>query len=163
LVPNGLFVSIAVAYALGAIRILRFGALVQQSNAIESLSHVDVLCLDKTGTLTANRLAVESVAGLDGATEDELVAALTILAASATVHTKTTAAIATRWPASPHPLVSEIPFSSARKWSACAFAGGDVPGIVAIGAAPFLRDYLRLDAAGALVGWDELVRVSTEW
>ena len=35
LVPNGLFVSIAVAYALGAIRILRFGALVQQSNAIE--------------------------------------------------------------------------------------------------------------------------------
>src|SRR5262249_9785406 len=82
--------------------------------------------------------------------------------ASATVHTKTTEAIATRWPASPHPLVSEIPFSSARKWSACAFAGGDVPGIVAIGAAPFLRDYLRLDAAGALVGWDELVRVSTE-
>ena len=38
LVPNGLFVSIAVAYALGAIRLLRFGALVQQSNAIESLS-----------------------------------------------------------------------------------------------------------------------------
>ena len=55
LVPNGLFVSIAVAYALGAVRIIRFGALVQQSNAIESLSHVDVLCLDKTGTLTANR------------------------------------------------------------------------------------------------------------
>ncbi len=49
LVPNGLFVSIAVAYALGAIRILRFGALVQQANSIESLSHVDVLCLDKTG------------------------------------------------------------------------------------------------------------------
>ena len=63
LVPNGLFVSIAVAYALGAIRIIRFGALVQQSNAIESLSHVDVLCLDKTGTLTANRLEVEAVIG----------------------------------------------------------------------------------------------------
>ena len=68
LVPNGLFVSIAVAYALGAIRILRFGALVQQANAIESLSHVDVLCLDKTGTLTANRLEVEAVSGLGGAT-----------------------------------------------------------------------------------------------
>ena len=35
------------------------GALVQQANAIESLSNVDVLCLDKTGTLTANKLAVE--------------------------------------------------------------------------------------------------------
>ena len=68
LVPNGLFVSIAVAYALGAIRILRFGALVQQANSIESLSHVDVLCLDKTGTLTANRLEVQSVAGLSART-----------------------------------------------------------------------------------------------
>ncbi len=64
LVPNGLFVSIAIAYALGAVRIVRFGALVQQANAIESLSHVDVLCLDKTGTLTANELAVEEIVPL---------------------------------------------------------------------------------------------------
>src|SRR6185503_19084172 len=47
LIPNGLFVSIAVAYALGAVRLVRFGALVQQSNAVESLSRVDVLCTDK--------------------------------------------------------------------------------------------------------------------
>ncbi len=59
LVPNGLFVAIAVAYALGAVRIARQGALVQQANAIESLSNVDVLCLDKTGTLTTNRLKFE--------------------------------------------------------------------------------------------------------
>jgi cation-transporting ATPase E len=49
LIPNGLFVSIAIAYALGAVRLVRFGALVQQSNAVESLSRVDVLCTDKTG------------------------------------------------------------------------------------------------------------------
>ncbi len=98
LVPNGLFVSIAVAYALGAIRILRFGALVQQANSIESLSHVDVLCLDKTGTLTANRLEVEAVSGLGGATEDEVIAVLSALAASATVRNQTTQAIAARWP-----------------------------------------------------------------
>ena len=66
LVPNGLFVSIAIAYALGAVRIVRYGALVQQSNAVESLSNVDVLCLDKTGTLTANRLVVEQVVRLAG-------------------------------------------------------------------------------------------------
>ena len=66
LVPNGLFVSIAIAYALGAVRIIRFGALVQQANAIESLSNVDVLCLDKTGTLTANRLSVEEIVPLAG-------------------------------------------------------------------------------------------------
>ena len=59
LVPNGLFVSIAIAYALAAVRIARMGALVQQSNAVESLSHVDTLCLDKTGTLTTTNFKVD--------------------------------------------------------------------------------------------------------
>ena len=72
LVPNGLFVSIAIAYALAAVRILRYGALVQQSNAVETLSHVDVLCLDKTGTLTANRLVVRRGPPARRATDDEL-------------------------------------------------------------------------------------------
>jgi ATPase, P-type (transporting), HAD superfamily, subfamily IC/ATPase, P-type (transporting), HAD superfamily, subfamily IC len=163
LVPNGLFVSIAVAYALGAIRILRFGALVQQSNAIESLSHVDVLCLDKTGTLTANRLAVDAVAGLGGASEDEVIAALTALAASATVRTKTSEAIAAHWPAVPRPLAREVPFSSARKWSACAFVGGEGPGIIAMGAAPFLQEFLARDADAGIVGWDEVERITTDF
>jgi cation-transporting P-type ATPase E len=170
LVPNGLFVSIAVAYAIGAIRILRFGALVQQSNAIESLSHVDVLCLDKTGTLTANRLQVEAVAGLGGASEEEVVAALTDLAASATAKNKTSEAVGARWPGQARPLAGEIPFSSARKWSAAAFAGGDGPGIVALGAAPFLRRFLAADGtpggeahAAAAGAWDELAGVAAGW
>jgi cation-transporting ATPase E len=61
IVPNGLFLSISVAYALGAVRMAGKGVLVQKFNAIESLSHVDVLCTDKTGTLTANALAVEAL------------------------------------------------------------------------------------------------------
>jgi cation-transporting ATPase E len=64
LVPNGLFLAVATAYTLGAVRIASKGALVQQSNAIESLSHVDVLCMDKTGTLTTNRLKVHSIQAL---------------------------------------------------------------------------------------------------
>ena len=150
LVPNGLFVSIAVAYALGAIRILRFGALVQQANSIESLSHVDVLCLDKTGTLTANRLEVEAVAGLGGASEDEVIAVLAALAASATVRNQTTTAIATRWPREALPQAAEVPFSSARKWSAVAFAHADtaLPGIIALGAPTFLRPSLATGADG---------------
>jgi cation-transporting ATPase E len=185
LVPNGLFVSIAVAYAIGAIRILRFGALVQQSNAIESLSHVDVLCLDKTGTLTANRLQVEAVTGLGGATEAEVVAALTDLAASATARNKTSEAVGARWPGKARPLAGEIPFSSARKWSATAFAGGAGPGIVALGAAPFLRRFLAADgaasdgtgdpkreiggtndgptSANAPSAWDELAGIAAGW
>ena len=160
LVPNGLFVSIAVAYALGAIRILRFGALVQQANSIESLSHVDVLCLDKTGTLTANRLEVEAVAGLGGATEDEVIAVLAALAASATVRNQTTTAIATRWPREALPQAAEVPFSSARKWSAVAFAHADaaLPGIIALGAPTFLRPSLATGADGEPAAWAELER-----
>ena len=57
LVPNGLFFMVIVAYAMGAVRIASRGALVQQANSVESLSNVDVLCMDKTGTLTANKIA----------------------------------------------------------------------------------------------------------
>ena len=59
LVPNGLFLSITLAYALAAVRIVRYGALVQQANAVESLSQVNVLCMDKTGTLTTPPLSQE--------------------------------------------------------------------------------------------------------
>ena len=148
LVPNGLFVSIAIAYALGAVRIIRFGALVQQANAIESLSNVDVLCLDKTGTLTANKLAVEQVIALEG-TEDDLRALLGDVVASAAVRNKTSEAIAAACPGTARPLARDVPFSSARKWSAVAFAQDAAPdgrpgraGVVALGAAEFLRPAL---------------------
>jgi len=148
LVPNGLFVSIAIAYALGAVRIIRFGALVQQANAIESLSNVDVLCLDKTGTLTANRLSVEEVVALEGS-EDDLRALLGDVVASAAVRNKTAEAIAAACPGTARPLARDVPFSSARKWSAVAFAPDAAPdggagraGVVALGAAEFLRPAL---------------------
>jgi cation-transporting ATPase E len=164
LVPNGLFVSIAVAYAVGAIRILRFGALVQQANAVESLSHVDVLCLDKTGTLTANRLAVQAVAPLGTATEDDVVTALADLAASATAGNKTSEAIAERWPATPRVLVHEVPFSSARKWSACEFRPSDGrPATVVLGAPTFVRPGLAAGPDGTPGAWDEIVERASTW
>jgi len=120
LVPNGLFLSISVAYALAAVRIIRFGALIQQANAVESLSNVDVLCLDKTGTLTANRLQVSSVHPFGMATAD-LQHILGVMAASARTGTPTSAAIAAAYPCQPGTVVAEVPFASARKWSAVAF------------------------------------------
>jgi cation-transporting ATPase E len=128
LVPNGLFVSIAVAYALGAVRLIRSGALVQQSNAIESLSSVDVLCLDKTGTLTANRLVMRDVSALPGwgGTEADVRGILGVVTASAAQRNKTSAAILAACPGQARPVAAEVPFSSARKWSAVAFDA--VPG-----------------------------------
>lgn len=140
LVPNGLFLSIAVAYAVGAVRILRFGALVQQSNAIESLSNVDVLCLDKTGTLTANALRVRAIEPL-GASEEELRSALGAIAASTTAPNQTSEAIAAAFPADRRPALAEVPFSSARKWSAVAFSTDGLSGVYALGAPEMLRPF----------------------
>ncbi len=144
LVPNGLFVSIAIAYALGAVRIIRFGALVQQANAIESLSHVDILCLDKTGTLTANRLSLAEIVPFEGS-EADLRALLGDVVASVAIRNKTSDAVAADCPGTVLPLARDIPFSSARKWSAVAFAPDAGPGragVVAMGAAEFLRPSL---------------------
>ena len=123
LVPNGLFLAISVAYAMGAVRIARKGALIQQANAVESLSNVDVLCLDKTGTLTANRICFEAIFPLIIA-ESEFKQRLGDFAASLSSSNPTSAAIATALPGDKLPVAAEVPFSSSRKWSAVAL---DVP------------------------------------
>ncbi|HEX8730780.1 MAG TPA: HAD-IC family P-type ATPase [Ktedonobacterales bacterium] len=160
LVPNGLFLSIAVAYALGAVRILRYGALVQQSNAIESLSHVDVLCFDKTGTLTTNQLAVADAHPLAGTTQAELEAALGAFAASVSGGNRTSEAIAARWPTEPHAVAGAIPFSSARKWSALAFAAGEPRGVLALGAPETLLPYLAAGGDRASAAWRSIAAVA---
>ncbi|MFN8482203.1 MAG: HAD-IC family P-type ATPase [Anaerolineae bacterium] len=160
LVPNGLFLSISVAYALGAVRLIRFGALVQQANSIESLSHVDVLCLDKTGTLTANRLQLQETHALTVG-QSEFDAILGDMVASAATGNKTSEAIAAARPGVTRPLAAEVPFSSARKWSAIAVAATDVesslhPGIYALGAPEILRRLLEPAFAPGSDGWNAI-------
>ena len=74
LVPEGLILLASLTYAAAALRMSRRGALAQQLNAIESLASVDVLCLDKTGTLTESSLRVvgiEPAPGVDRAQLEE--------------------------------------------------------------------------------------------
>ncbi len=137
LVPNGLFVSIAVSYALGAIRIAGKGALVQQSNAVESLSNVDVLCLDKTGTLTANRIQFHDLAVISG-TEQELREVLGDFAASTESGNRTNEAIAAAFPGQKRAVVEAVPFSSEHKWSALSFAIPQRQGTYVLGAPEML-------------------------
>ncbi|MEZ4596048.1 MAG: HAD-IC family P-type ATPase [Chloroflexota bacterium] len=157
LVPNGLFVSIAIAYALAAVRILRYGALVQQSNAVESLSHVDVLCLDKTGTLTANRLTFDALHPL-AVDEAELSRRLGAAVASGSATNTTATAIAAGLDARPVPIAAEVPFSSARKWSAVLVdapeaPGGPMHGVIALGAPTMLQRYALADGQDGRPTW----------
>ena len=117
LVPYGLFFLIVLAYTAGAVTSSRRGALVQRVNAIESLSNVDVLCTDKTGTLTTGRLTVAEVVALGGSDAHEVEEALGSYAKSAGAPNLTSRALAAHLAGTPRPVLEEVPFSSALRWS----------------------------------------------
>jgi cation-transporting ATPase E len=115
LVPYGLFFLIALAYTAGAGRIAGCGALVQQVNAVESVSNVDVVCTDKTGTLTTGQLTLHEVhpVGTTAAVE----AVLGGFAHSVTTPNLTTAALAAALPGETWAVRDEVPFTSSLRWS----------------------------------------------
>jgi cation-transporting ATPase E len=141
-VPYGLFLMIVVAYALGASTIAKQGALVQQINAVESLSNIDVLCMDKTGTLTANRLVFNDLYPLGDVQAAAVKAQLGDFVRSAGVSNKTSDAILAGVPGQQRAPVDEVPFASARKWSALAFDRPDRRGVYVLGAIEMLKPYL---------------------
>jgi cation-transporting ATPase E len=145
LAPSSLFLTIVVAYALGAVRILDKGALVQQANSVESICHVTVLCLDKTGTLTTNQMRLDEIEPLDGLglTEEQLRVRLGTFARSLSGGTRTSDAIADICEGLSLPTGEEIPFSSARGWSAVSFEQGELQGIYVLGAPEVLLPALN--------------------
>lgn len=138
LVPAGLFLSVTLAYALGALAIIRQGALVQQVNAVESLSNVDVLCLDKTGTLTANRLTLHATHRV-GIEEIDLSHVLGTYAASTTGGNRTITALQAAYPGEACPVQDDVTFSSEWKWSGLRFGAGPHRGTFVLGAPEMLQ------------------------
>lgn len=81
MVPEGLVLMTSIAFAVGVIRLGRRQCLVQELPAIEGLARVDVVCADKTGTLTENGMRLADVVAADGAELDTARAALAAIAA----------------------------------------------------------------------------------
>jgi cation-transporting ATPase E len=150
LAPSSLFLMIVSAYALGAVRIANKGALVQQANSVESLCHVTVLCLDKTGTLTANKICLAGIHTLGELPDPELRRVLGIFAASVSTSNKTTDAIAAVCESKARPFREEVAFSSALKWSALSLDVGDLRGVYVLGAPEMLEPVLASGASPAL-------------
>ena len=141
LVPEGLVLLTSLTFAVAAVRLARLGTLAQRLNAVESLASVDTLCLDKTGTLTENRIRVDAIEPVDGRGEDALCADLATLAASAGAQNATMRAVAEAAPGDPAPVREEVPFSSARKWSGLTLDDGRTlvlggPDVLARGGVP---------------------------
>ncbi len=124
LIPEGLMVLVSLTYAVAAARMARRGVLAQQLNAIESLASVDVICVDKTGTLTESALRIATLEPAAGGSEAEMAEILGRLAAAASSRNSTLEAIAETYPAEPRPTLGEVPFSSRRRWSAIQFEDG---------------------------------------
>lgn len=120
LVPEGLVLLTSVAFLLAAVRLTRDEVLVQQLPAVEGLARVDVVCLDKTGTLTIGEIAFDDAEPVNGSTAHEVRAALGALADDPDPN-GTLAAIGAALPSPGWHRTSTVPFNSQRKWSAACF------------------------------------------
>ena len=122
MIPEGLDLLTSVAMAASAIKLSKSRVLVQYMNCIESLARVDVLCVDKTGTITEPKMEVENLIPLSDNDPEELEAVLAAMYHGREPENDTDRAMMelfdgeTDWV-----CVRHIPFSSAAKWSGAVF------------------------------------------
>ena len=138
MLPKGLVLLISISLATGVIRLAKMKILVQNIYSLETLAHVDTLCLDKTGTITNGKLTVDTVmeigAGLLGKAlpqgePEKLVQSY--LAASDDNNATFQALKEAFGGQAYYTPAHKIPFSSKRKWGCISFAGS---GSVFVGA-----------------------------
>ncbi len=119
MVPEGLVLMTSIAFAVGVVRLGQRQCLVQELPAIEGLARVDVVCADKTGTLTENGMRVSD---LEAFGESEAAAVLAQLAADDTRPNASMAAIAEAYADPPGwTATANAPFKSATKWSGSSY------------------------------------------
>jgi cation-transporting P-type ATPase E len=139
MVPEGLVLLMSVTLAVAAVRLARMRTLVQQISATEALAAVDTICVDKTGTLTDGTLALVAVELADPDSPGPAQEALGRFAHSAGERNRTLQVIAERFPATPQPVVAEVPFSSAWKWSGATVDGDGAARSYVLGAPDVLK------------------------
>ncbi|OBS01982.1 magnesium-transporting ATPase [Mycobacterium gordonae] len=121
MVPEGLVLMTSIAFAVGVVRLGRRQCLVQELPAIEGLARVDVVCADKTGTLTETGMRVAGVQELDAAGE-RLGDVLAAVAAADPRPNASMLAISEAYDATPDWIpTATAPFKSATKWSGVSF------------------------------------------
>ena len=151
MIPQGLVLLTSSVLAIATIRLARRNVLAQQLYCIETLARVDVLCLDKTGTITSGRMEVASVyTACEGravsVAETDAEAALmvdfalaNIARATASDANETCTAILNHYAdagVTQETPTAVVPFNSAKKWSGAAFPQGSF----VMGAAQFVLE-----------------------
>lgn len=144
MVPQGLVLSATLALTLGAIRLTRRGAVVQRLDAVESMAAVNVLCLDKTGTLTTNRLQLEKLIALSPDVPEQLVRdRLRHFVSSAVDQTnKVLSALRDAVGQTTIEKLDELPFKAQNRFSAVQVRDAEGKRTLVLGAAEALLSYL---------------------
>ncbi|MCL2148103.1 MAG: HAD-IC family P-type ATPase [Methanomassiliicoccaceae archaeon] len=141
IVPIALFLLITITYMIAAVRMAKSGVLLQNSNSVESMSHVDTVCMDKTGTITTNNLVYDGMETfVDREEAERLVRAFVGSTGSKNLTVK---ALAKEFGEEPSDLIEEVQFSSDRKYSAVRVSSGGTPMTVFMGAWSALRGNVR--------------------
>ncbi|MFI2368284.1 HAD-IC family P-type ATPase [Streptomyces sp. NPDC018833] len=161
MIPEGLVLLTSVAFAIGVIRLGRKQCLVQELPAIEGLARVDVVCLDKTGTLTEGGMDVTELRPLGGTDQAHARQVLGALGESDPRPNASMRAIIEAYPDSEEwRCTQSLPFSSARKYSGASFSEGNgqtstwllgAPDVLLPDGDPALAEIAALDRQGLRV------------
>ncbi|MET0196769.1 MAG: HAD-IC family P-type ATPase, partial [Rhodococcus fascians] len=122
MVPEGLVLMTSIAFAVGVVRLGQRKCLVQELPAIEGLARVDVVCADKTGTLTENGMRLAELRVVEEGDTAVLPRVLAALAHDDPRPNASVLAIAEAFPEDPGWTETAVaPFSSAKKWSGLSY------------------------------------------
>ncbi|MDO5861236.1 MAG: HAD-IC family P-type ATPase [Thermoplasmata archaeon] len=140
-VPIALFLLITLTYMIAAMRMADSGVLLQRSSSVESISHVDTVCMDKTGTITTNKLRFEDSWDLISPVDAGHV--ISVFATSTGSRNRTVDALIEHYGETSSELLEEVQFSSDRKYSAVRVKDGDETYNIYMGAWTALGSHVR--------------------
>jgi cation-transporting ATPase E len=148
MIPEGLMLLSSVALAAGVVKLGRKKTLVQELYGIETLARTDMLCLDKTGTITTGSMILKKFIPADGVNEVQFTDTLSRFLGAVDASAPTLFAIAKEVAPRPETPAKLIPFSSARKYTCVTFSDGMT---VIVGAPSFALREKYDDGTRALV------------
>ena len=141
MIPEGLVLLTSVVFAVSIIRLSKYKVLVQELYCMEMLARTDVICLDKTGTLTEGYMEVVDLLPYQNQTKKEIESILYNYAICITDHNSTIEAIRNQYTSGNHWKSDYfISFSSKRKWSAVHF---EKEGSYILGAPEFILNNIE--------------------
>lgn len=124
MIPEGLYLLTSMALAAGVVRLAQKKTLVHDMGCIETLARVDVLCVDKTGTVTENKMTVEDVVPLcpDRFEEGDIRLIMADYVGAMRADNDTMAALRRYFTGEvKQPAVKAVPFTSAKKFGGVSF------------------------------------------